>query len=201
MSNAIHSLRLLLAVVALTLAAQAHAAVDMFIAFEDPGTPDLAVATETLDKYIEKASGCKGICDAKSINLGIENPIKLGSATGGAGAGKASFKEIVVEMDLKASLNKLFMACVLGSHYKKVTLIYRKAGGASATLKPYFKIELGTVLITNAAMINEGDDPPRARVTLRCASIKQYLWKQKADGSLIDPPTITMWNQTTNTAE
>ena len=111
------------------------------------------------------------------------------------------FRDVVVEMDLKASLNKLFMACVLGGKYNKVTLLYRKAGATTNSLKPYFKIELGTVFIANVAMINEGDDPPRARVTLRSASIKQSLWKQKNDGTLIEPPTITMWNQTTNKAE
>jgi|GEM_PF-5437782 len=71
------------------------AAVDAFIWFESPADGMLEVRGETKDDvYL----GNKGAAfEIKDFSFGVENPTTIGSATGGAGAGKIKFNEFTIK--------------------------------------------------------------------------------------------------------
>ena len=53
-------------------------------------------------------SRARGYIQIKSFNCGVENPATIGSATGGAGAGKAKFNQLTVDKDVDSTTPQVF---------------------------------------------------------------------------------------------
>jgi len=53
---------------------------------------------------------------------GLTNPLSIGSATGGAGAGKVQFTSLLVTKPIDATSALLFKLCATGGHLKKAVL-------------------------------------------------------------------------------
>ena len=62
------------------------------------------------------------------MGLEFHNATIIGSATGGAGAGKASFKDFKYTAVTNKSSVNVMMANWCGAHYKSAVLTCRKAG-------------------------------------------------------------------------
>src|SRR6266851_1131438 len=101
-------------------------AVDAFIFFAKPEVGD-KVDGETLDQTYSKTDGKS--FEIKDFSFGVENPTTIGSATGGAGAGKIKFNEFTIKKTTDQASPLFFRNCAAGMHYKTVTLAVRKAGG------------------------------------------------------------------------
>src|SRR3954469_3270111 len=71
----------------------------------------------------------KGEIELFSFSLGAHNPTTIGSATGGAGAGKVSFSNFSIMKKTDKTSPILFQACAGGTHYGKAVITLRKAGG------------------------------------------------------------------------
>lgn len=99
-------------------------AVDAFIWFESPGVGGVPMG-ETLDKTYQP----KNAFEIKDFSFGVENPTTIGSATGGAGAGKIKFNEFTIKKTTDQASPLFFKNCCTGSHYATVTIEMRKAGG------------------------------------------------------------------------
>jgi len=100
---------------------------------------------------LESPAGQTQTIELQDFNLGGETPATIGSATGGAGAGKATFKEFTVKKTTDAASPAFFKNCVAGAHYKKVILAMRKSGGdPSSAGKPLPSYRLYDVVVTNA---------------------------------------------------
>src|SRR5438105_10233323 len=67
--------------------------------------------------------------EIKDFSFGVENPTTIGSATGGAGAGKVKFNEFTIHKNVDSASPAFFRNCCAGAHYDKVTVAMRKAGG------------------------------------------------------------------------
>ncbi|HEX4795388.1 MAG TPA: type VI secretion system tube protein Hcp [Humisphaera sp.] len=89
-----------------------------------------------------------------SYNFGIENPITIGSATTGAGAGKIKFDDLSVATAFSGASPKLFAAVAQGSHFDTAVLTQRNAAG-----DPVAQWILGTVILT-ADNISGGNSSP-----------------------------------------
>ncbi len=106
---------------------------------------------------LESPAGQTQTIELQDFNLGGETPATLGSATGGAGAGKIKFNEFTIKKTTDAASPAFFRNCVAGAHYKKVTLEMRKAGGdPSAAGKPYLRYILHEVIVTNVNPADHG---------------------------------------------
>lgn len=81
--------------------------------------------------------------EIKDFSFGVENPTTIGSATGGAGAGKIKFNEFTIKKTTDAASPVFFKNCASGHHYDKVTISMRKAGGVGD-----MTVNLGTVFLT-----------------------------------------------------
>jgi len=75
------------------------------------------------------------------------------SATGGAGAGRASFQDFHFKKQVDKSSPSLMLACASGEHIKGAQLSVRKAGGDSlGTVKSgeeFLKIKLSDLLVSS----------------------------------------------------
>src|SRR4029450_6240559 len=60
-----------------------------------------------------------------SFSWGVTNPAPSGS---GAGAGKATFKDLSITHHIDKASPKLLEACATGTHLKDATITHRKAG-------------------------------------------------------------------------
>lgn len=84
-----------------------------------------------------------------SFSFGVENPTTIGSATGGAGAGKIKFNEFTIKKTADQASPVLFQSCAAGKHINSAVLTVRKAGGdPGATGTEFLKVKFSNVLIS-----------------------------------------------------
>jgi type VI secretion system secreted protein Hcp len=123
---------------------------------------DAFLKIDTIDGDSQDKSHPKEI-QIDSFSFGVTQFTSVGSATGGAGAGKASLQDIHFSSPMNVASPKLFQACVSGQHFQKVVLSCRKAGGEQ-TSSDFLKITLTDVLISGYATgSNELDNGFSAR--------------------------------------
>jgi type VI secretion system secreted protein Hcp len=129
-------------------------AFDAFLKIETP-----AVAGESSD------AKHKGEIELFSFSLGASNPTTIGSATGGAGAGKVSFSSFSIMKKTDKTSPVLFQGLASGIHYDKATVTLRKAGGDNPV--EYLKYTFGTVFVESIQWSGStgGDDSPAESVS------------------------------------
>ena len=139
----------------------------------------------------------KGEIDIVSFSWGATNPSFIGSATGGAGAGKVQFQQICFVKKADASTPLLVQACAAGQHCKDGILTVRKAGG---TQLEFLKLALKLVFVTDFQQEGnpKGDDIPLERVTVTVGSIVVQYQQQGADGKALGGPLLASWTQVKN---
>jgi len=145
-----------------------------FDAFLKITTPD--VAGESQD------AKHKGEIELFSFSLGAHNPTTIGSATGGAGAGKVSFSNFSIMKKTDKTSPILFQACAGGTHYGKAVITLRKAGGDAQV--EYLKYSFGTVFVEsiNWSGSSGGDDAPAESVSFVYGDFQVDYQPQGKDG-------------------
>src|SRR5215510_12248864 len=138
-------------------------AVDAFIWFEKPGAGAAKLPEgETLDKTYSK----KKAFEIKDFSFGVENPTTIGSATGGAGAGKIKFNEFTIKKTTDKASPLFFKNCCMGAHYQTVIIAMRKAGRNAATSgKEFLRFKFETVFTTKIDWSGPGDEGPEESIT------------------------------------
>jgi type VI secretion system secreted protein Hcp len=155
------------------------------------------------DNYFLKLDGVAGdSTDAKhkgeiqllSFSWGASNPSSIGSATGGAGAGKVSLSDFSFTAKSSKASPLLFLNAATGRRLKTglITVAHRNRGGQA-----YIKIELTDVLVSSYEQGAGGGSAPVDAASLRFAKIAYSFYPQAPDGSLGTPVTGG-WDLTTN---
>ena len=104
--------------------------------------------------------------EIKEFSFGIENPTTIGSATGGAGAGKIKFNEFTIKKTTDKASTTFFKNCCAGAHYKTVIINMRKAGGdPAAPGKEFLRFKFDTVFTTKIDWSGPGDEGPEESIT------------------------------------
>src|SRR5580698_7465950 len=96
-------------------------AFDAFLNFIPAGAADAIVGESTDTQF-------KGWFEIKEFSFGIENTVNITSASTGAGAGKAEFKEFTIKKQTDKASPSLALTCGSGGHYELVQLRLRKSG-------------------------------------------------------------------------
>jgi type VI secretion system secreted protein Hcp len=128
-----------------------------------------------------------------SFSWGAENPTTIGSATGGAGAGKIKFNELHIKKKVDRASPLLFKQMATGAHYKTAILTVRKAGEK----EPYMTFTMDTVFVSNQ---NYGGGSPEVvdeEITFVFGKVGVQSSERSADGTLATPVT-SGWDQVTN---
>jgi type VI secretion system secreted protein Hcp len=144
-------------------------------------------------------SAHKGWTEISSFGFGVENNLDIKSATGGAGAGKAKFKEFTISKFTDSASPALTLTCCLGGHYERCDLHIRKSGASSSSSgAPYLVYEFYMVAVQSVTWSgSDGDDVPTEEVVFEYGAIHMIYQKQNKDGSLSDPKTAT-WSVVLN---
>jgi type VI secretion system secreted protein Hcp len=117
-----------------------------------------------------------------SFSWGVSNASTIGSATGGAGAGKAQFQEFHFTMQNSKASPDLFKKCVTGAHIKEGILSCRKAGGES---QDFLKFTLSDVLISSYSVNGDGhaDVGPEDAIALSFSKVLMEFFPQNPTGT------------------
>src|SRR5262249_48559710 len=115
-------------------------AVDAFLSLVQNGTPVVGGSQDVT--FGKKAF------EIKDFSFDVENPTTIGSATGGAGAGKIKFNEFTIKKTSDKASAIIFQHCAQGVHYQTATLSMRKAGGGKAGGQIFLVFHFGTVFTT-----------------------------------------------------
>jgi type VI secretion system secreted protein Hcp len=176
-------------------------AVDIFALFTQTAVGPLkaALVGETLDPDYKSKPNVAAI-ELQSVSLGVENPTTIGSASGGAGAGKAKFNPLMIKHRIGPSSPAFFTVAASGGHFDQVQLDFRKSGGQSgSSSKAYLSITLKMVFITKIEIDHDsGDDAPTEVLTLSYGAMQMQYFQQDKTGAISKESQTGMWNQVTN---
>jgi type VI secretion system secreted protein Hcp len=161
------------------------AAVDAFIWFNHPS---FGVGEFMGEKpgYTGETSS-KAAFEIKDFSFGVENPTTIGSATGGAGAGKAELHEFVIKKMTDSASPAFFKNCVAGAHYKTVTIEMRKAGGGPNNAgKPFLQYQFKNVFVSKINWSGPGDEGPEEAITFVYGKLRVKYEKHETIGPVRD---------------
>jgi type VI protein secretion system component Hcp len=172
-------------------------AVDIFLVIPAAPTNPPVSADPIQDQYFKTQFQTAAAVEIRQFSLGEENPATVGSATTGAGTGKAKLNELVIEKTVDKLSRSLFAASVSGRHFARMQLYVRKAGG-TPTGKPYLVYGFDMVFVSAIDWTgSSGDEGPSERVTCAYGALALGYYPQKVDGTF-DVPVKTMWSQVLN---
>lgn len=172
-------------------------AFDAFLVFAGEGAAAVTIEGETQD---EEMSGQKAF-EVSEFNFDIENTLNIGSASGGAGAGKVQFNEFNVKKRTDKASPILFLNCCNGGHFNDVHLLLRKAGVEKAKSGGnYLKFSMKLVAVKKIGWSGTtGDDVCEEEVTFEYGAIKIEYWWQDEAGA-VKGPKKTEWSRIKNKA-
>ena len=134
-----------------------------------------------------------------SYSMGGSNPVSIGSFSAGAGAGKGSVGPFSFMKRFDAASALLFQGCLKGTHYPKVTVTLRKAGGEKPV--DYLKYEFEKCFIdsVNWSGSSGGDDTPVESCSMTYGKVTVTYTPQDAQGNPVGKPIIGTYDVTTVT--
>lgn len=148
---------------------------------------------------ITGSNGNPCVFEIKDFSFGVENPTTIGSATGGAGAGKIKFNEFTITKTTDTASPVFFMNSATGAHYNNVIIHMRKAGGEQSTAgREFLQFKFGTVFTTKIDWSGPGDEGPEESITFVYGQLTIQYTPQKTDGTL-GTPIISCWDTVRNT--
>ncbi len=172
-------------------------AVDAFIWFKEALDGMGKPAGETKDAYYSKMDN--KAFEIKDFSFGVENPTTIGSATGGAGAGKIKFNEFTIKKPTDSASPAFFKNCCAGAHYKYVVIEMRKAGGdPSAAGKPFLRFQFETVFTTKIDWSGPGDEGPEESITFVFGKFGVKYIAQTETGDQLPGLNAAGWDQIQN---
>jgi len=178
-------------------------AVDAYIVFVPALSSMMPIPGESLDAFYAANNVDKNKWfEIKEFSFGIENKATIGSATGGAGAGKVQFNEFTIKKAVDLASPGFFKNCCAGAHYKYVRVAVWKAGGdAKSTGAPYLFFNMGAVFTTKVEWSGPGDEAPDESITFVYGSLQIEYYKQEETGALGSGEhanQVVAWNQMIN---
>src|SRR5215831_13552855 len=173
--------------ICLLTAGSCQAGFDAFLTFVSSGT------TPTTQGEFTDQTFPNGAVQVRDFSFGIQNTPTIGSASGGAGSGKANFVELNIGKTVDSASPTLFTVCAAGQHYDTVRLALRKSTATGNTFFVVYTFKLVFVESVNWSG-SSGDDTPSEMVKLLYGAVQVTYRKQNSDGTLAAPIQQT-WNQ------
>lgn len=155
-------------------------------------------ATEYQLQLTQAQPGTNEIKDAievESFSWGVENSTTIGSATGGASAGKIKFNQLDIKKKVDNASPLLFKQSASGVHYKKAVLALRQTGEK----EPYMTYTMDTVFITKLDHSGASPEVATEEVTFVFGKLVIQSVGKNADGKIV--PVQAGWNQVTNKSD
>lgn len=151
----------------------------------DPGTAYQLQLTQasTGEPALKEAIVIEG------FSWGAESSTTIGSATGGAGAGKVAFNALNITKKVDRASPLLFQQMAKGAHYKTAVLTLRKVGEK----EPYMTFTMDTVFVTKVNYAGGSPEVSNEEVTFIFGKVA--VKSSEIAGAV---PVQTGWDQITN---
>jgi type VI secretion system secreted protein Hcp len=127
-----------------------------------------------------------GQIEINSWSFGVSNASTIGSATGGAGAGKAKFQDFHVTKRIDKATPLLALACAQGRRIPKATFVVARPGDGGSV--DYYRVTLTNVLCDSFSQQGDQSDLPTETVSLNFGKLTVEYKPQKPDGT-----DATLW--------
>jgi type VI secretion system secreted protein Hcp len=175
-------------------------AIDAFLQFSEPGSAP-PLAGETQDQYFKKPKDGGPACfELKNWSFGATNTASIGSATLGAGAGKATFAPFNVTKTVDVATTALFRTLCVGGHYQKLKLWVRKAGGDQNQAGAwYLQWEFMMAFVQDVSWAHN-DEGPEETVNFVYGAMRFTYKAQAQTGLLTAGDSVGSWSQVLNAA-
>jgi type VI secretion system secreted protein Hcp len=175
-------------------------AVDAFLQFTKKGNAQ-EIKGETQDAYFKNPKeGGPAAFELQTWTFSAANPASIGSATMGAGSGKATFEPFTVTKNIDIASPFLFKTCCAGGHYDELTLWIRKAGQDTKSAGgPYLQWKFAMAFISKLTWTH-GDPMPTEEVTFVYGAVQFSYKVQQKTGDMKDGSHYE-WSQVLNTKE
>jgi type VI secretion system secreted protein Hcp len=153
-------------------------------------------APEAKGESTDHVYKAKGAFEIYSFSWGASNPTTLGSASGGAGAGKISISSFNVMKKTDAASVAMFANCCKGQHFTHAHVVLRKAGG---TALEYLKYDFDEVFVESIQWSGSsgGDDTPSESVSFAFGKVAIEYEPQLSKGEKGTKVTAN-WDLTKN---
>jgi type VI secretion system secreted protein Hcp len=117
-----------------------------------------------------------------SFSWGASNPVTIGSATAGAGAGKVSISSFNIMKKTDSASPALFLNCAKGQHFTEGHVVLRKAGG---TALKYLTYDFHEVFVESVQWSGSsgGDDTPSESVSFAFSQVDIKYTPQDTKGT------------------
>ncbi len=142
----------------------------------------------------------KGDIELRSFKIETENLQTIGSATGGAGAGKVKFVDFKVTKRVDSSSVNLFQVLTRGAHFDEVDVFVRRAGpgagGGESKAKPEIEYKMKLVFLTNITT-SSGGGSLIEHITGALGALQVEVTSQNPNGTQGKTTTGT-WSQVKN---
>ena len=156
------------------------------------------VPGETLDATMSEKKAFELI----SFSIGAENNINIGSATGGGGAGKATFKEFTFTKKTDLGSPGMFQQLVTGRHFDELVVELRRSGGSeNSSGATFMTFHFKLVMVQDIEWSgSDGDDVCEESITLQYGAMKVEYVAQDASGKMKTKKKAE-WSRVKNTAQ
>jgi type VI secretion system secreted protein Hcp len=174
-------------------------AIDAFLQFGKGGAAGEPFDGETQDGYFKTQKPVP--FELSTWSFGAANKATIGSATMGAGAGKAEFEPFKVTKVIDMATPYLFQTCCAGAHFEEVTLWVRKSGtDPNQAGGPYLEWKFAMAFVQEIAWSNN-DPQPTEEVTFVYGAIQFTYHAQSQKGALNAGDSVYKWSQVHNAPE
>lgn len=184
----------LLALLVVCTTLNSRGAVDAFLRFTGPVGGAIACPGESTD---DQFPGKDGWFRITSFDNSILNSTTLGSATGGATAGKTTFRNFNFTKKADAASLALFKTSATGGRYEQAELALRQISFDGKPLKPFYTAKLRTVFVNSINWSGPGDEGPEESVAILYFAIEWSFTRFDPDGTPSTTLTVN-WNQVAN---
>lgn len=135
----------------------------------------------------------KGWIRVSSLDWGVQNNTTIGSATGGAGAGKATGKTLKVTIPTGPWSRELVSTLIRGAHYTQVVIDHFNPDG-----RPAYRVSIQTLFLTNYRNAPSAKAVAQDEIEGVYGSLRAEFYTVGTDGRVTATPVG--WNFVTNTA-
>lgn len=181
-------------------------AFDAFFVFKKPAKASFMEPPKEFTDTRYKLQPDEFAIEVSSFYFGVDNIRTIGSASGGAGAGKAQFKALTLKKQVDGMSHYFFGMNTTGVHFDDVRLLIYKSGGdvGKAPAEPYIRYTFKMVFVTGVDYAGStGDDVPEETVELQFGAMQiEYLPLLKTGGTA--PPdriVSAKWSVVLNKAD
>ena len=138
-------------------------------------------APEAKGETTDKTYKDKNAFEIYSFSWGASNPVNIGSASGGAGAGKVSISSFNIMKKTDSASPALFLNCCKGQHFTEGHVVLRKAGGDALE---YLTYDFEEVFVESVQWSGSsgGDDTPTESVSFAFGKVDLKYTPQKGKG-------------------